>query len=289
MSLIVQDADETDQNAAEAPRLPPPDMIPSTLSPPLPNADAPLSMHSGDQSAQTMALPIGKPPMVDYQRVVTDFVGLCCAEDSVSATRKLTLASESRRTLLHLGAALGFHKLLRKLKTYTTVLDGRDVGGRTAVHYAALYGHLECAKLLIDGGADIQVRDEHGRLPQDLVHSDHHDMKNILDIRQSSSVNVRIVDDQGRQARALSVSRALRPDVDEPATVVSPRDYVSRALPGTSSPPSDVTNGKAKLLISVDVGTSQSAVAVSYCKPGKVELVIMSWCKLNFFSQVLVP
>jgi len=241
-------------------------------------------MSSGVGNTQTVSL-----PAMNLERIVIDLVGFLYSEDLVRPNDKLARASESQRTLLHLSAALGFHDLLRELITRGLVLDRRDIGGRTALHYATLYGHLRCAKFLIDGGADVQVRDEHGRLPQDLVDFDHHDMENILKIRQSSSTNVRIVDSQGRQAQALPVSCALRPDVDEPATVISPRDYVSRALSGTSSLPSDVMTGEARLLISVDVGTSQTAVAVFYCKPGKVEPVIMSWRRINALTSGAHP
>lgn len=42
----------------------------------------------------------------------------------------------------------------------TQMKDARD---RTPLHIAALHGHVECAKLLIDKGCDVHARDEDGR------------------------------------------------------------------------------------------------------------------------------
>jgi ankyrin repeat protein len=55
------------------------------------------------------------------------------------------LAATAGQTLLHLSAALGFERLSRELLARGMDADQRDANGFTALHFAALYGHINCA------------------------------------------------------------------------------------------------------------------------------------------------
>lgn len=48
----------------------------------------------------------------------------------------------------------------------------RDRSGRTAVHYAALYGSYDALCALLDAGGDPTVRDDEGRLPSEMDYVD---------------------------------------------------------------------------------------------------------------------
>lgn len=51
------------------------------------------------------------------------------------------------------------------LLNYGAVINRRDLRSKTALHEAAYYNSLECAKLLVQNGADIEAKDEDGRTP----------------------------------------------------------------------------------------------------------------------------
>ena len=47
----------------------------------------------------------------------------------------------------------------------------QQVGGHTALHFAAAYGHLAIAKRLLEGGADLTLRDKVGKTALDWARS----------------------------------------------------------------------------------------------------------------------
>ncbi len=67
---------------------------------------------------------------------------------------------------------------------------------QTPLHWAAENGHLECAKALVDGGADLDASDEcddrnplvtprEGRTPAELARlSNNRDVADYLDVRK---------------------------------------------------------------------------------------------------------
>ena len=57
-------------------------------------------------------------------------------------------------TALHLASAAGFVDVLEVLIEFGGFVDSTDVGGRTPLEYAVLYGNFDCATLLIKNGAD---------------------------------------------------------------------------------------------------------------------------------------
>ena len=156
----MREPDESEHDTADALRRPPAE-----------------SVLSGTLSIQNEIIASSREfSTVDVQRIIIDLIGLVHDDSdssdsdsgSASTNEKLGLTSESGRTLLHLSAALDFRKLLRKLVIHGVELDHCDISGRTALHYAALYQRLECAKLLIHLGADVQVKDTSGCLAQEI-------------------------------------------------------------------------------------------------------------------------
>lgn len=69
-------------------------------------------------------------------------------------------------TLVYRAAECGDEAELRQLlPTLSVPLDTRGGDGDTALHLAALYGHLGCARVLLEGGARADIPDEDGAVP----------------------------------------------------------------------------------------------------------------------------
>ena len=56
-------------------------------------------------------------------------------------------------------------KLKKQLNSTGVIVDYKYQGGRTAMHWAAYYGHLEVVKLLVKNGAKIDPKDADQRNP----------------------------------------------------------------------------------------------------------------------------
>ena len=108
-------------------------------------------------------------------------------EDSSTADAVLH-ASNAGQTLLHISASLGFECLTKELLVRGMDPDQRDANGFAALHFAALYGHINCAELLVHEGADIQLIDIWHRTAQQVaLESNHGDVAAFL---ESFSVNI---------------------------------------------------------------------------------------------------
>jgi ankyrin repeat protein len=57
-------------------------------------------------------------------------------------------------------------------------LDWQDNLGYTPLHWAAVYGRVEIARMLIDAGARKDIEDKEGRIPYDYARFD--ELKNLL-------------------------------------------------------------------------------------------------------------
>ncbi|KAK4701685.1 hypothetical protein P7C70_g4543, partial [Phenoliferia sp. Uapishka_3] len=69
-------------------------------------------------------------------------------------------------TCLHIAAARGFPDLLELyLSQYSFVLDWVNSRGATPLHTAAMKGEIECATVLIENGAELDVPDLQGNTP----------------------------------------------------------------------------------------------------------------------------
>jgi hypothetical protein len=112
----------------------------------------------------------------NYEAAIVKFLSL--VDLSVKRQSNIPLevavshATPSGHTLLHLAVFLKFASLTRFLIAHDIDLDARDRNGYTALHCAALAQSRECAKLLVDAGADLEIVNALGKTAQDIAPAD---------------------------------------------------------------------------------------------------------------------
>ena len=64
-----------------------------------------------------------------------------------------------------LAAHEGHTTLVEQLICAGSSVNAKSLEGRTAVHYATLYGHIDCVEKLLEKEADVNIYDSHGITP----------------------------------------------------------------------------------------------------------------------------
>ncbi|KAK7035466.1 SPT3 Dosage dependent suppressor of Ty-induced promoter mutations-like protein [Paramarasmius palmivorus] len=107
----------------------------------------------------------------DFESLIIKFLSLLDLDSDVatgaSQTDALALTTKSGQTLLHLGALLGYHRLVESLVCRRGMdIDRRDRSGWTALHFACISNSAarrECLTALMRSGADMELVDAWGR------------------------------------------------------------------------------------------------------------------------------
>jgi len=107
------------------------------------------------------------------QKLILDFL-MILDVDLADTTSRSTLSiishqTNSGQTLLHLACSLNYPDLASFLITRGIDLDARDRNGWTALHFAALSGSKECARLLLIAGADMEIVNVLGNIPGEVA------------------------------------------------------------------------------------------------------------------------
>ncbi|KAJ1676094.1 SPT3 Dosage dependent suppressor of Ty-induced promoter mutations-like protein, partial [Spiromyces aspiralis] len=71
-------------------------------------------------------------------------------------------------------------KLASLLISHASPIDAQDRGGYTPLHFAACFGRIEIAVLLLNYGASPLVKAHSGATPLDLARSNNHDQICLL-------------------------------------------------------------------------------------------------------------
>jgi len=82
--------------------------------------------------------------------------------------------SDAGQTVLHLSASLGLEQLSKALLVRGVEFDQGDVNRYTALHFAALWGHIDCVRCLVYGGADADLVDTEDLTPLQIASDSNH-------------------------------------------------------------------------------------------------------------------
>jgi hypothetical protein len=131
--------------------------------------------------------------------------------------------SDTGQTVLHLSASLGFARLLQELIVRRVNLDQRDFNGNTALHFAALHGHMDCTRFLVNGGADPAIINKHGRTALEIaLESNYHTVVEFLEMDIKAGANVRDPGNEQRDGKDGASQGALDPGPTISSTSRSP-------------------------------------------------------------------
>jgi hypothetical protein len=72
-------------------------------------------------------------------------------------------------TPLHVAALWGHAEVARLLLDHGADVNSRSKDGWTPLHYAAAFGYADVARLLLERGADPSIKDDKGRTPLDVA------------------------------------------------------------------------------------------------------------------------
>ena len=204
----------------------------------------------------------------ELEQMVLDLLSLLDVPLNRSSSFSLSSAvshqTHSGQTLLHLAVFLKYPRLIKFLLRHDIDLDVRDRNGYTALHFAGIVGARECATILVDAGADLEIVNADGHTAQEVSTFDFddlrsptvdaHDLSDELDEEESrwgdgeeesegSEVDVRrrtLV--KRRSNRAMN--RAVRRSTGASASVSSEDD--ESAGGGEVAVPDAATTGVAK-------------------------------------------
>ncbi|XP_022830059.1 protein phosphatase 1 regulatory subunit 16A isoform X4 [Spodoptera litura] len=107
--------------------------------------------------------------LIDDTRASTEMKMLRDVDELVKAGMDLDEPRDNQgATLLHIASANGYIKVVEYLLEHRASTDVVDHDMWQPVHAAACWGHLEVLELLVQYGADLNVRNKHDETPADI-------------------------------------------------------------------------------------------------------------------------
>ncbi|KAI0315466.1 hypothetical protein OF83DRAFT_1132025 [Amylostereum chailletii] len=115
-------------------------------------------------------------PRGELEKMVLDTLALLDISEGMSSKITLSQAmshqTTSGQTLLHLACFLKYPALAAFLARHETDLDARDRNGFTALHLAGAVGAQDCARVLLNAGADTEIVNASGKTAQEIASFD---------------------------------------------------------------------------------------------------------------------
>lgn len=112
-------------------------------------------------------------PWNGLEQMVVDLLSLLDVQidtpSGASLARAMDHKTSGGQTLLHFAAFLKYPTLVSFLIEHEVDKDARDHNGHTALHLACLVGAQDCAAVLLVAGADVEIVNVEGKMPQELA------------------------------------------------------------------------------------------------------------------------
>lgn len=84
---------------------------------------------------------------------------------SIISNTSINVLNKDRQNLLQEAIAFNADEIAKEIIQRDIDLDSQDKNGQTSLHYVALYGKLNLAKLILEKGATINIFDKYGNNP----------------------------------------------------------------------------------------------------------------------------
>ena len=169
-----------------------------------------------DQQRQMSALQACLAGPLDLEAGLLRCLDLMDLDDSPFQAQ-LNSRRANGQSILHLGASLGFHRLVAGLLARGANPDLRDKNGMSPMHMAALNGHPQIVRRLRVAGGDPFLRSLRGFTPADMATSQgvYDAVKDFHHIR-SRSAGARSVSNQSRSSSSVSLKSLWVPPTIQP-------------------------------------------------------------------------
>ncbi|MFM1904580.1 MAG: Glucans biosynthesis protein [Planctomycetota bacterium] len=151
----------------------------------------------------------------DPQRVA----GLLAEEDEADGPRPPLVDPASKSPLLTTAAVLGHVEVVRELLDHGAEIDARDQGGRTAMHAAAFMGKADVVELLLARGAEPLPKGPVGDTPIDASKVDGTTTTMLAGVLGLPAPNMDEVEVGRRRVRQLLLAAMGKPDPEALAEV----------------------------------------------------------------------
>jgi ankyrin repeat protein len=127
---------------------------------------------------ELMMIPPNKKAEMIIGEIYKDEPNLNLVSDLITLGANLEWQDEDGWTPLHWAAYYGNVEIARMLIGAKVDLNLQDRWGWTPLHRAAFYGYVEIARMLIDAGASKDILNNDGELPYDLAETE--ELKKLL-------------------------------------------------------------------------------------------------------------
>ncbi len=176
-------------------------------------------------------------PWSGLEKMVIDLLSLLDVRidtpSGASLARAMDHKTSGGQTLLHFTAFLKYPTLMSFLIDHEVDKDARDHNGHTALHLACLVGAQDCAAVLLDAGADVEIVNVEGKTAQELADFNFADLTQLDTVADDESQWGDGEDSGDEIVRNLASSqhapRVLRHNVDVASS--SPPEDKSHHLP----------------------------------------------------------